>query len=93
LKIQGVMFWIYMFTCMCYFILRAGGDTKNTLLMDSVFMWTVNLPFVCACTYLTDLPIVGLYLAGQAADFLKLIISYKMVSKEKWVRNLTEGHQ
>ncbi|MBR5004915.1 MAG: polysaccharide biosynthesis C-terminal domain-containing protein, partial [Erysipelotrichaceae bacterium] len=93
LKIQGAMFWIYMFTCMCYFILRAGGDTKNTLLMDSGFMWTFNLPLVGLCTYLTDWPIIGLYLAGQVTDFVKLVISYKMVSKEKWVRNLTEGHQ
>ena len=89
LRIQSCMFWIYMFTCMCYFILRAGGDTKNTLLMDSVFMWTVNLPLVGLCTYLTDFPIVGLYLVGQLTDLIKLFISYKMVRKEKWVRNLT----
>ena len=56
-------------------------------------MWTFNLPLVGLCTYLTDWPIIGLYLAGQVTDFVKLVISYKMVSKEKWVRNLTEGHQ
>lgn len=92
LQVQGVMFWIYMFTCMCYFIVRAGGDTKNTLLMDSGFMWTCNLPLVGLCTYFTDMPILGLYLAGQVTDLIKLVISYKLVCKEKWVRNLTEEH-
>ena len=83
------MFWNYMFTCMCYFILRAGGDTKNTLLMDSGFMWTCNIPLLGLATYFTNLPIIGLYLVGQATDFIKLVISFKMVRKEKWVHNLT----
>lgn len=89
LRIQGCMFWNYMFTCMCYFILRAGGDTKNTLLMDSGFMWTCNIPLLGLATYFTDLPIIGLYLVGQVTDFIKLVISFKMVRKEKWVHNLT----
>lgn len=88
-RIQACMFWIYMFTTMCYFILRAGGDTKNTLIMDSVYMWTVNLPLVGLFTYLTDWPIVGLYLVGQATDLLKMVISFRLVRKEKWVHNLT----
>lgn len=89
LRIMSVMFWIYMGTAQCYFILRAGGDTKSTFLMDSGFMWFVNIPVVFAFAYLTKLPIYVVYIAGQSTDFIKLSFSYWLVKKEKWVINLT----
>jgi Na+-driven multidrug efflux pump len=89
LRIMSFMFWIYMGTAQCYFILRAGGDTKSTFLMDSGFMWFVNIPVVFAFAYLTKLPIYALYIAGQSTDFIKLSFSYWLVKKEKWVMNLT----
>ncbi len=89
LRIMSVMFWIYMGTAQCYFILRAGGDTKSTFLMDSGFMWLVNIPVVFAFAYWTDFPIFIVYIAGQSTDFLKLTFSYWLVKKEKWVVNLT----
>ena len=89
LRVMSVMFVIYMSTAECYFILRAGGDMKSTLIMDSVFMWVVNVPVVFVVAYFTDWPILAVYLAGQSTDFLKLMISYTLVKKEKWVKNLT----
>jgi putative MATE family efflux protein len=89
LRIMSVMFWIYMGTSECYFILRAGGDTKSTLFMDSVFMWTVNIPVVAAVTYFTKWPVFGLYLVGQSTDFFKMTLAYLLVRREKWVKNLT----
>jgi putative MATE family efflux protein len=89
LRIMSFMFWIYMGTAQCYFILRAGGDTKSTFLMDSGFMWFVNIPVVFAFAYLTKYPIYIVYIAGQSTDFIKLSFSYWLVKKEKWVINLT----
>ncbi len=89
LRIMSFMFWIYMGTAQCYFILRAGGDTKSTLLMDSGFMWLVNIPVVAMLTYFTGFNVFALYLAGQSTDFVKLAFSYSLVKKEKWVVNLT----
>lgn len=93
LRIMSFMFWIYMTNAQCFFILRAGGDTKSTLLMDSVFMWLVNLPVVGLITYLTGFNVYVLYLAGQSTDFLKLVIAYGLVRKEKWVKNLAHTHE
>ncbi|MCK7472090.1 MAG: MATE family efflux transporter [Desulfomicrobium escambiense] len=80
LRIMSVMFWIYMGTAQCYFILRAGGDTKSTFLMDSGFMWFVNIPVVLAFAYLTKYPIYVLYIAGQVINFIKLSFSYWLVT-------------
>lgn len=89
IRIMSFMFWIYMGTAECYFVLRAGGDMKSTLMMDSGFMWLVNIPVVFLVTYFTGFSIYGLYLTGQSTDFVKLAVSLNLVKREKWVKNLT----
>lgn len=90
LKIMSVMFWIYMMNAESYFILRAGGDTFSTMLMDSCFMWLVNIPVVAAVTYFTKFNIYFVYICGQLTDLLKMMIALRFVRKEKWVKNLTD---
>lgn len=89
IRIQSLLFWVYMITTQNYFILRSGGDMKNTFIMDSCFMWLINIPLVASFTYFTDLSYLGLFLVGQTTDLVKLVFSYYLVSKESWVRNIT----
>ena len=89
LYVQSVMFWIYMGTTQCYFILRAGGDMRHTLIMDSGFMWTIFIPFVAILTYFTNMNYLMLYIMGQLTDVVKLLFAYYIIRKEKWVVNLT----
>jgi len=93
LQIMAMMFWLYMSNAQCFFILRAGGDTKSTLLMDAVFMWAVNLPAVGLVAYLTNWNVYAIYLVGQSTDFLKFFLAYNLVKKEKWVKNLSHVHE
>ncbi|MCF0111146.1 MAG: MATE family efflux transporter [Erysipelotrichaceae bacterium] len=90
LRVMCLLFWIYMMNTQMYFILRAGGEMKKTLLMDSAFMWAINIPVVASLTYLTGYSILVLYIAGQMTDVLKLAVGYRMIRKETWVVNLTE---
>lgn len=89
LRIGGILFWIYMANTECYFVLRAGGDTKSTLFMDSLFMWMINLPLVGTLAYITNIDILLLYIIGQCTDLVKLCFAYWLVTKEKWVKNIT----
>lgn len=89
LRIQSFMFAIYVLNTQNYFVLRAGGDTKSTLIMDSAFMWLINIPLVAVLAYFTPIGIYALYIAGQSTDLIKLAFGYWLVRKEKWVRNLT----
>jgi putative MATE family efflux protein len=93
LRIMGLMFWVYMSNGQCFFILRAGGDTKSTLLMDAVFMWVVNLPAVGLVTYLTHWNVYAIYLVGQSTDLLKFVFAYRLLRQEKWAKNLTHVHE
>ena len=88
LKTMSFLFWIYMFDCQCYFTLRAGGDTKSTLFMDSGFMWFVNLPVLFSLATFTNLPTIIIYICGQLTDIIKAFFAFYMVKKEKWVKNL-----
>lgn len=90
LRIMSLLFWIYILNTTVYFILRAGGDTKSTLLLDSGYMWSVNLVAVGIATYFTNVNIITLYLIGQSTDIIKMIIALKFVHKEKWLVNLAE---
>lgn len=89
LRVMAVCFVLYMYNVQCYFILRAGGDTKSTLFMDSGFMWLFNIPLVMYLSYMTDINIVWVYFLGQMTDIIKAFLSTYLVRKEKWVRNLT----
>jgi len=93
LRIQSGMFWLYMSNAQCFFILRAGGDTRSTLMMDAVFMWVVNLPIVGLVTYLTNWNVYAIYLVGQSTDFVKFFLAYSLVKREKWVKNLAHVHE
>ena len=90
--IQSFCFWIYTLNCQNYFILRAGGDTKSTLITDSCFMWFINIPILAILAYMTDLNIFIMYFLGQCTDLIKLCVSLYLVKREKWVINLAK-HQ
>ncbi len=91
LKVMSLFFILYMFNTQCFFTLRTGGDTKNTMFMDSCFMWAFNIPLVLILAYKTNIPILYVYIIGQSTDAIKAIIAYRMVRKEKWVNNLTNS--
>lgn len=89
LRIQAFMFWIYMFSAESYYVLTAGGDSKNTLIIDGIFMWGVNILALSLAAYFTDWTYLGVFIVGQSTDLLKMFCAFGMVLKEKWANNLT----
>ena len=73
-----------------YFTLRSGGKTIITFLFDSVFICCVSLPAAYILAHYTGVPIVWLFAAVQAIDFLKCIIGFILVKKRVWVHNIIE---
>ena len=71
-----------------YFTLRAGGKTWITILFDSVFVWTINLPLAFCLSRFTSIPIVPLYACCQAIDIIKCTIGYIFVKKGVWINNV-----
>lgn len=89
IQIGACFFVVYLTNTQCYFILRAGGDMRSTLMVDGLYMWTITIPVISAIGYLTQIPIVPMYIIGQCCDLGKMIVSLTMFFKKKWVKNIT----
>lgn len=88
--IQAVTFPIYTLNIQSFNVLRAGGDAKSTLILDSGFMWMFTIPVLGIISYFTDINIYSMYALGQSSEFVKLILSATLLRREKWVVNLTD---
>ncbi len=72
-------------------ILRAGGDTVMSLILDVAFLWGVSVPLLGLAAYLTDWPIHILYLITLSDEVLKFIFGLRRFHSRKWMKNLTEA--
>lgn len=86
--ITAIFFPVQGFLNVLYFTLRSGGKTIITFLFDSVFTWVVSVTLAYTLCRFTTLPILGVYVAVQAADLIKVIVGYVLVKKEVWLTNL-----
>ncbi|QTU82670.1 MATE family efflux transporter [Carnobacteriaceae bacterium zg-C25] len=89
IQIASLFFWVYLTNTQCYFILRAGGDMKSTLIVDGLYMWSVTIPVISIIAYMTQLPLIPMYIIGQSCDLGKLVVSLTMFFKKKWLKNST----
>ncbi len=88
-RIRACMLPIYVFNVTIFFILRAGGDTLSTLIMDSGLLWGMNVTIATLLSMFVPIPLVMLSLVVECTDFIKMIISFYFYRKGKWARNLT----
>ncbi len=80
------------FFCICtssYVILKTGGRTITTFILDSVLLWVLFIPTAWCLTLFTSLPLIFVYIAVQSCDVIKSVIGIIMVKQHKWVQNLT----
>ncbi|HOI47407.1 MAG TPA: MATE family efflux transporter [Bacilli bacterium] len=80
---------IFAFNAGCFFILRAGGATKTTLIFDAVYVWAIAIPLAFGLSYLTGLPIILVYLIVQLAEIIKSFFGSYLIRKGIWIKNLT----
>ncbi|MCL2811594.1 MAG: MATE family efflux transporter [Clostridia bacterium] len=74
-----------------FFLLRAGGDTKNAMLLDSVYMWVIPVPvaLVMAIAFSGRIDVRLAMLIIQLLMNLKVIWAVRIVKRGTWLRNLT----
>ncbi|MDR4969316.1 MAG: MATE family efflux transporter, partial [Acholeplasmataceae bacterium] len=51
IRVNALFIPFYSFNVALYFTLRAGGDTKSTMLIDSGYMWVVPVPIAMVLAY------------------------------------------
>jgi len=90
LRIKGILVPVYVVNVCGFFIMRAGGDAKSTLIMDSGFLWVVNVTTAILLSSFTNISLVALYTIIEGLDFVKMFLCIYFLKKGKWVRNLTD---
>jgi len=88
IRVNAIFIPVYSFNVAIYFILRSGGDTKSTLLMDAGYMWVVTVPIAMLLAYLTNLPVIYLFLIVQMLDIPKTMFGLSRYKKGYWIKNL-----
>lgn len=88
IRVNAIFIPVYSFNVVMYFTLRAGGDTRSTLMMDAGYMWVVTVPIIFLLSRLTDWPVIFLFLCVQVLDIPKMVFAVSRYRKEHWVQNL-----
>ena len=83
--------WFRAFNCINVVgVLRSGGDTVFSLLLDVGSMWVIGVPMCAVATYVLHLPVEIVYLCTFAEEIAKVAIGVPHFIGRKWVRNLTQ---
>ena len=73
-----------------YFILRSGGKTIITFLLDSCFVCLVNVPVAICLTKFTAIHIVGIFFLVNMLEGIKALIGFIMVKKDIWLNTIVD---
>ena len=69
-------------------VLRAGGDTVFSMLLDVGALWLVGVPLVAVCGLVLGWPARFVYLATCVEEGIKVLIGLPRFLSRKWLRNL-----
>jgi Na+-driven multidrug efflux pump len=75
----------------CFFVLRAGGDTRTATLLDSGFMWLLPVPASILMGLLLPgrLPMLAAVTIVYALQALRVFPGLRALKRGRWVRNIT----
>ncbi|MEG0548920.1 MAG: MATE family efflux transporter [Coprobacillus sp.] len=89
LRIKSFLIPIYVYNVCIFFVLRAGGDTFSTMLMDSGFLWIAGVLVSTVLSMFFEIPLVWLYLIVESLDIVKLFVARYFFKKGNWAKNMT----
>lgn len=69
-------------------VLRSGGDTKTSLVLDSLDVWIIALPMGFVFGLWLNWSILIVYPLMMLGEIVKFVIIVPRVNRGKWIRNL-----
>jgi len=74
-------------------ILRPGGDTRFTLVVDAFIVWIVGVPIAYLGANLLGLPVFWVYLMVSSEEMIKNVMCLFRFRSGKWLNNLTRPEE
>lgn len=91
LTVMALALWIKIANMMLIVgILRAGGDTRTSALIDVGPLWLVGLPAATIGAFVFGLPVGWVYLLTISDEMCKLILALRRLLSKRWIHNLTQ---
>jgi hypothetical protein len=94
LYITAVFIAVYGYNSVCFFILRAGGDSVRAFILDQLPTYIISIPiaaFFGINAKNFGLSLTHVFLFSHACDIIKLFVSTSFVNKGKWIVNLAKN--
>ena len=90
IRIQGYAFWLKGI-CMLLIvgIMRSGGDTKFSAIIDVGAIWLVGVPLGAIAAFVFGLPAYLVSLVFISEDVVKAILGIRRFTSKKWINNLS----
>jgi putative MATE family efflux protein len=73
-------------------ILRSGGDTRFSAILDVGAEWLAGIPAVALAAFVFHLPIPFVFLAMYVESLVKNLIGLKRYLSKRWICNLTSAY-
>lgn len=70
-------------------ILRSGGNTHYTLVIDLIGTWIFGVPIGLLTAFVFHLPVYLVYFFLSLEEVVRLIIGIIIFKKKKWMKNIT----
>lgn len=71
-------------------ILRSGGQTKFTFIVDMIGLWGIGVPLGFFAAFYLDLSVTWVYLLIAVEEFVRLALCLWRMNSRKWLQNLNE---
>ncbi len=94
LAYAGFFAWARAFNCVNVVgVLRSGGDTVFTMLLDVGSIWCIGVPVVGLAALVFRWPVETVFLCTAVEELPKIIIGLKRMLSKKWINDLTRRPQ
>ena len=70
-------------------VLRAGGDTLYSMLLDTTALWLVGVPLVGVAALVWGLPVYQVYMFTVVEELIKAVIGLRRFASRRWMNDLT----
>ncbi|MDD3416549.1 MAG: MATE family efflux transporter [Lachnospiraceae bacterium] len=71
-------------------VLRSGGNTKITLLIDLIGTWVFGVPLGLISAFVWKMPIHMVYLILSQEELIRFLIGFYFFRKKSWMKNITK---
>ena len=71
-------------------MMRSGGDTHYSLLLDGIIIWILGVPLALLGGFILHLPVYLIYLMVMSEELTKCILGLRRYFTKKWIHDLAE---